>query len=131
MAKIVQYNGGTKTFYRCTAPTELIVGKQYVVIEVLEQGMQTNYILKGVQGYFNSSWFDKVNSSSSEHSTFIAFSHTVPEVGKSCKCAKLKFVDDKPTFYWATTSTVKEVLNIGDNIYRVTTHNNVYIIQVV
>lgn len=126
MAKIVRYNGGTESYYGCTEPTDLVIGKEYEVIHANDRGWQTDYTLKGVTGHFNSCWFDEISTAS----TFMAIAHNIPTVGISCKCSKLEFVDGKPTLVGWSTSTVKEVLDMGNNIYRVTTRNSVYIVQV-
>ena len=92
MAKIVRYNGGTMSYYGCSEHTELVVGKEYEVISANDRGWQTDYILKGVKGYFNSVWFDDVNLKNTAK-TFMALAHTVPVVGERCKCSKLEFVN--------------------------------------
>ena len=50
MAKIVRYNGGTQSYYGCTEPNALVVGKEYEVIAAKDRGWQTDYTLKGVSG---------------------------------------------------------------------------------
>ena len=35
MAKIVRYNGGTESYYGCSEPTELVIGKEYEVIDIV------------------------------------------------------------------------------------------------
>lgn len=126
MAKIVRYNGGTESYYGCTDPTDLVCGKEYEVISENDRGWQTDYTLKGVNGYFNSCWFDEISSSQ----TFMALAHSIPIVGKRCECAKLEIINGQPRLNNWRTSTVKEVSSMGNNIYKVTTHNSVYIVQV-
>ena len=53
MAKKVRYNGGTESYYGCSDPTNLVVGKEYEVILSKDRGWQTDYTLKGVDGEFN------------------------------------------------------------------------------
>ena len=127
MAKIVRYNGGTKSYYGCSEPNVLVVGMEYEVFAANDRGWQTDYTLKGISGSFTSAWFDEVDSSSS---TFMAIAHCIPTVGKKCECAKLKFVNGKPTLVSWSTSPVKEIQDMGNNIYRVTTRNSVYIVQI-
>lgn len=62
MAKKVRYNGGTESYYGCSDPTNLVVGKEYEVVLSKDRGWQTDYILKGIDGEFNSVWFDEVSS---------------------------------------------------------------------
>ena len=126
MAKIVRYNGKTTSYYNCSEPTELVVDQEYEVISANDRGWQTDYTLKNIKGYFNSVWFDDVNSAK----TFMALAHTVPVVGERCKCFKLEFTNGQPKLSVWNTSTVKEVSDMGNNIYRVTTRNSTYIVQV-
>lgn len=126
MAKIVRYNGGTESYYPCSDPATLVRGKPYEVMSVDVRDWQTNYTLRGVEGSFNSCWFDDVTSKR----TFIAISRTIPTVGSCCICSKLEFIDEKAYFLGWRTSHVKEVIELGNNIYHVKTCNSVYIIQV-
>lgn len=126
MAKIVRYNGKSATYYSCSEPTKLVLGKEYEVIKEKDRGCQTDYTLKGVDGEFNSCWFDVI----SVPTTFMAVSHNVPTVGKRCECSKMEFVDGHLNFVGWSTSTVKDVQDMGNNIYRVETRNNVYIVMV-
>ncbi len=130
MAKIVCYNGGTESFYICTRPTDLVRGKKYEVVSEDDLGWQTDYTLKGVKGHFNSCWFDEVSDEVSSRKTFMAIAHTVPMVGKRCDCYKIEFVNGQPELIGLLTSTVKEIMDMGNNIYQVTTCNSVYIVQV-
>ena len=59
MSKKVSYNGGTESWYSCTEPTALVVGQQYEVTSEEVLSWQTNYTLKGVEGSFNSVWFNE------------------------------------------------------------------------
>ena len=127
MAKMVRYNGGTMSYYCCSEPTALIVGKEYEVIAENDRGWQTDYTLKGVRGYFNSVWFDDVKST---EATFMALAHRIPIVGERCQCSKLEFINGQPKLISWSTSIVKEVSYMGNNIYRLTTCNSVYIVQV-
>lgn len=126
MAKIVIYNGGTESYYDCTDPTDLVCGKKYEVVSENDRGWQTDYTLKGVNGHFNSCWFNEVSSGN----TFIALTHTVPMVGKRCDCYKIEFVNGQPKLISWHTSNVKEIMDMGNNIYHVTTCNSLYIVQV-
>lgn len=127
MSKIVCYNGGTMSYYACSEPTELVVGKEYQVIAENDRGWQTDYELKGVKGYFNSVWFNEVHPTDA---IYMALAHTVPIVGKRYECAKLQLVDGQPRLMSIFTGTVKSVYAMGNNIYRVETKRSTYIIQV-
>ena len=63
MAKKVRYNGGTQSYYGCSDPSKLVVGKEYEVVRSRVRSWQTDYTLKGVDGEFNSVWFDEVTVS--------------------------------------------------------------------
>ncbi len=125
MAKIVRYNGGKESYYSCSDPANLVWGKDYEVVHERKRAFQTDYILKGVTGTFNSCWFNEITS------TFMAISKSVPVVGKRCACARLELIDNQINLNECLTSQVKEVQNIGNNIYKVTTNNTVYVVQVI
>lgn len=127
MAKIVRYNGGTESYYGCSSPSSLIVGKEYEVVSENKRAWQTDYTLNGVQGKFNSCWFDKVNSKQ----TYFAISCTVPTVGERYSCYRLQFVGGNPIREDFYTDTVKSVIDLDDNIYKVVTYNSNYIVKVV
>lgn len=59
MRKHVIYNGGTEAMYYTTDPKVLEKGKSYEVIGQNVGRFQTNYILNGVAGEFNSVWFNE------------------------------------------------------------------------
>lgn len=122
MAKIVRYNGGKMSYYSCTKPTHLVVGKKYEVTFEYDRGFQTDYTLKGVNGYFNSVWFDDI--------TFIALARDIPVLGKRFKCSKLEFVNGRPMLTSCNTSIVIEVSDRGNNIYEVNTNDCIYIVIV-
>ena len=75
MTKQVRYNGGTESYYGCSDPINLVVGEEYEVVFSRERGWQTDYTLKGVDGEFNSVWFDEV---SSDDKVYMAISQEVP-----------------------------------------------------
>lgn len=128
MAQKVRYNGGTKQLYPCSDPTNLVVGKEYEVVCYVEHSWHAEYTLKGVEGSFNSTWFDKV---SSKNKTYMAFAHEVPAIGKSLHCYKMEFSNEKINFIEWFTSPIRNVHYMGDNIYHVSTRNSVYIVNLV
>ena len=127
MTKKVRYNGSTESYYGCSKPTNLVVGKEYEVVLSRDRGWQTDYTLKGVDGEFNSSWFDEVSSSDK---VYMAISREVPVIGKSYSCYKIEFINGQPKFIGWSTSIVKEINYMGNSIYKVTTCNSVYIVNV-
>lgn len=127
MAKKVRYNGGTLSYYGCSDPTNLVVGKEYEVVLSKDRGWQTDYTLKGVDGEFNSVWFDEV---SSDDKVYMAIAHEVPMIAKRYSCYKLEFIGGQPKLIAWSTSTVKGINYMGNNIYQITTRNSVYIVNV-
>lgn len=127
MAKKVRYNGGTQSYYSCSDPTKLVVGKEYEVILSRDRGYQTDYTLKGVDGEYNSVWFDEVCSNDK---VYMAIAHEVPVIGKRYHCNKIEVSNGQSKSIGWYTSTVKEIRYMGNNIYHVTTRNSVYIVNV-
>ena len=126
MAKIVRYNGGTLSYYPCSKPFNLVKGKQYEVVSEDVRDRQTNYTLKGVNGKFNSCWFDEIQ----KNSIFLAIAHHKPTISSRCECCKIEVERGRPVLIPWSTSPVREISDMGNNIYRVVTQNNTYIIQV-
>ena len=127
MAKKVRYNGGTQSYYGCSKPTNLVKGKEYEVVLSRDRGWQTDYTLKGVEGEFNSGWFNEV---SSDNKIYLAIAHDVPVIGERYSCYKMEFINGQPKFFGWSTSAVEEINYMGNNIYEVTTCNSVYIVNV-
>lgn len=105
----------------------MVVGQEYEVLAENERRWQTDYTLKGVEGEFNSVWFDEVRSKKSK---YMALAHKVPVVGERCECTKVEVFNGRTNLIRWITTTVKEVTHLGENIYQVTTRNSVYIVQV-
>ena len=118
--KQVIYNGGTMSYYGCSDPSILTVGKVYNVVNARDRGWQTDYTLEGVEGEFNSVWFDDVLP------THFAIGTTVPVEGKRYECCKLDV--EVVNRSKVKTSTVQSVSVIGENTYKVTTRNSVYVV---
>ena len=127
MAKKVRYNGGKDSYYRCSEPTNLIIGKVYEVVYERDRGWQTDYTLKGVEGEFNSVWFDDVVSNDK---VYMAISRALPIIGERYECCKIEFLNGKPTLLGVTTSVVREISDMGNHIYKVGTINSVYIVKI-
>lgn len=127
MTHKVRYNGKTRSYYDCSSPANLVVGKEYEVFSSRDRGWQTDYTLKGVAGEFNSVWFDDV---SSEENVYMAVASEVPVVGERYSCHKIEVINGRLEISRWSTSTVKEINQLGNNIYRVTTRNSLYIVNV-
>lgn len=127
MAKKVIYNGGTESYYDCSDPSNLIVGQEYEVLSSRDRSWQTDYTLKGIDGNFNSVWFDEV---STDDKVYMAIAHELPQIGKHYHCYKIDFINGKPQLIGRNTSLVKEVNHLGNNIYQVTTVSSLYIVNI-
>ncbi len=128
MAKKVRYNGGTQSYYNCSNPTKLVVGKVYEVVFSIDYDRDTTtYILKDVDGEFNSVWFDEV---SSDDNIYMAIAHEIPVINERYSCYKMELVNGQLNLIGRYTSTVKEINYMGNNIYKVITKNSVYIVIV-
>ena len=124
MTKLVQYKGDRISYKGCTSPSLLVVGKIYEVNEEIDLGYQTNYILKEVDGEFNSVWFKKV-----ELPVAMALAKEMPNLGKPMKNL-LRFTKNEVRQILQTTP-VRNIEKIERNVFKVLTQNTIYIIQVV
>lgn len=124
--KIVRYTGAVSTHYRCSSPALLIAGHEYEVFNEDDRIWQTDYTLKGINGHFNSSWFEDVK----KDITHIAISNLVPTIGHRYMCSTFEFVGGTWKTREIKTSTVMDVHKIGDNLYEVTTVHSVYLVQI-
>jgi len=128
----VRYNGGTDSYYGGTQNTSnLVKGQVYNVIRMIVLRSETRLILEGVDGEFNSVWFDEVPS---DDKTNMAYSDEVPEVGKPMNCTRLDLSNDSDGFVECITSPVQKVSKVYDKddhpLYRVTTLNSVYMLTI-
>ena len=128
----VRYNGGTDSYYGGTQNTSnLVKGQVYNVIRMIVLRSETRLILEGVDGEFNSVWFDEVPS---DDKTYMAYFDEVPEVGKPMNCIRLDMSNDSDGFVECITSPVQKVSKVYDKddhpLYRVTTRNSVYMLTI-
>ena len=125
--KQVIYNGSTQSYYGCTKPTELVVGRTYEVITEVDRGIQIDYELNGISGSFDSLWFDIP----SDIPTHFAFSQKIPRKGERYECNKIDLNEDGLviTEVWKT-SPVMSIEVIGKNTYKVYTHSSIYLVTV-
>ena len=128
MKKQVIYNGRTKRQSGCTNPSVLKKGKIYEVIGENVKLFRTYYTLKGVEGQFNSVWFEEIPN---YPETFLAIGITVPSPGESCFLYALEEIDEIAKFGYRNTSTVQSVEPIGNKTFRVVTENSIYILQII
>lgn len=119
--KILMYNGGKDSFYYSDDPKVLTNGTLYDVIAEKDLGFQTNYTLNGIEGEFNSVWF-------SEPISYFAYTDTVPVEGEALK-SFIRFEGIHPKSM-ITTSTIRYVEAVSNDIYKVYTQNTLYIVKV-
>lgn len=122
--KIVYYNGRTESYRSCSKPDQLVKDKAYKVIAEKDLGTQTNYILSGVTGEFNSVWFDELLA------TKLMVANEVPQVGQKVNCNRLYMLSGKPILKKGTIDTVVGVQRLTDILYLVTTKRDIYAMQV-
>ena len=117
----VMYNGGKICHHGCTEPIELEKNRVYNVKNIIKKDDQKYLELEEVEGYFNSKWFDNLQ-------TYLAISDCIPVIGKEFKCQKIignnaKLVD------WEIPE-VQDVIEMCGNLYEVHTLNSIYVVQV-
>lgn len=125
MSKKVVYNGQTCSYYGASDPSVLRIGGIYQVIGQIDRGWQTDYVLAGVKGHFNSAWFNPVGES------FLAISAELPIKGKSYRCKRIRIMYNNVEAEEFDTTPVKMVKFLGNSIYVVKTENNIYFVNVV
>ena len=125
MAKLVRYNGEKVSYKGCDSPTNLVKGKVYEVQFEEDLGWQTNYKLKGLNGNFNSVWFNEV-----EIPVVMALSNEQPKLKESMKDILCFTKNDKLYIKTQKTTPVQSIEKIEENIFKVFTQNTIYIVQV-
>lgn len=121
-SKIVRYNGRMTSYAECADAKQLVKGKLYKVIDEKEMDWQTNYKLNGVEGWFNSVWFDEIKA-------YLAVTNETPKAGETCDCMRIEFCNGIPDLKCCRTGKIKVVEPMGNDTYCVWT-NNIYIMQV-
>lgn len=129
MVDLVVYKGEPK---KKRSLNNLLIGNHYKVkAKQSDDDGHTSYILEGQNGSFDSSFFEKVGETkNSLPDTFLAYSHVVPTVGRSCQCKKLVYVNHSPTLKNFSIAKVQSVNQIGYNIYKVHYDKSIYIVEV-
>lgn len=118
MAKIVRYNGDTESYYPCTEPTMLVKGRKYEVILAKDRNYQTDYILKGIEGHFNSMWFIEVEDTDC---TMMGVAGEIPVIGQTLSVSQMVNIGGRIHFFSHETEPVRAFYNLGNNIYQVIT----------
>jgi len=128
--KTVRYNGGTDSYSSSSDPSVLNTGQEYEVIRIVRYYCQTNYVLNGIPGEFNSCWFDDV---SSDGMFFMAIAKTAPVIGETYPVKIINSINydtKEVSFREGHTSIVINSEYKGNNIFFVTTLNSTYLVQV-
>ena len=120
--KILMYNGGKDSYRECSDPDLLVKGKFYEIVAKKDLGFQTNYLLNGLAGEYNSVWF-------SEPTSCFAYSNTIPVEGKSMEhIIRFTGINVEKIIH---TSPVRCVEQIASDSYKVYTQNTLYIVKVI
>ena len=122
--KQVIYNGGTHSYYSCSDPIVLRKGEIYAVLKEEDREWQTDYTLEGIEGEFNSTWFDPVLP------TYFAIGNEIPTIGKQYECKKAFGVSGGHCIKKMRTGKVESIECVGLNTYKVTTMKNIYIVKI-
>ena len=120
--KLVKYNGRTATYQSCSSPALLIEGEFYEVVSKETLDSQTNYTLKGVDGYFNSVWFDDVKVG-------FVIATKAPKLDERFLCYQLLPDGNKYSRVTVLTSRVRKIEPIGNKAYKIYTLNSCYIVS--
>ena len=122
--KLVKYNGGVATYTRCSSPKLLQKGEFYEVISMEVLDSQTNYKLKGVDGDFNSVWFDDVKFA-------LVKATKAPKLNERFLCYQLVPYENKFSRVTVLTSLVRKIEQLSTKMYKIYTLNTCYIVQVI
>ena len=117
MAKYVRYNGGTGKATTCDDPKCLNKENLYAVILERDKGYQTNYILAGVDGEFNSVWFDIVEETPETSEMGVA--GEIPMVAKEFHYSRFVFIAGNLYTPQRVIERVEKANYLGNNIYAV------------
>lgn len=112
----------------CSEPSYLTIGKIYSVKEIKDRGIQIDYILEEVSGFFNSKWFRKMEELPS---TYFATSQEAPIERKVFNFMILTFDNGIICTKKTVTGIAESVTVIGRNTYRVECNSVLYIVAVI
>lgn len=124
----VVYNGGTGSYYGCSDHNVLVRGKRYIIIGKRVRAWQTDYNLEGVEGSFNSVWFDEVEPQKTYLARAEIYHNIIWYIGKRMSLVKIQ--DKEPYFDPVTTSPVQSIQFVHENVCKIETENSVYITKI-
>ena len=128
MANKVRYNGGCNAggYDGQSDPKNLTVGQEYeVCCETTDcKGMTVVYQLDGINGQYPASCFDVINF-------YMAVGTYLPIIGEKYICRKVDIFKRETVFSdEIITSEVRETENIGGKLFKITTCDSVYIVDI-
>lgn len=126
--KRVVYKGGSQGEHGFTEATELKKGQIYEVVSEEIELEETFYILKGVDGKFNSKWFYEILSTP----IYLAFSSQIPVEGERYMCIRMNS-DKQGNIHRdvCKTSKVLKVHPINTDTYEIVTKNSIYVVKII
>ncbi len=102
----------------------LTIGNIYIVEEEKKIAYGTYvYRLKGVEGWFASDSFSKMES-------YVAISDKHPKKGDACECMRIFLEGGTLKLEKCEPERILEVEEMGNNIYRVNTWKKIYYVSV-
>ena len=122
--KFVRYNGQKNPYCISNILKE---GNIYEVEDIEKSDFRTDYILKGVEGVFNSCMFDTLE----EKSTYICVINELPVLGQRARVKKIIFSKDGISYQNLKTSSVEEVKSLGNNVFSIKTKNSLYVASLI
>ena len=129
--KWVRFIGGIPSIHECcTNPKKLLtLGQAYRVKEEVDGYYTTLYRLVGIQGEFNSVWFDELPDNYKP--TYVVTSSQIPDIGMCLEIRKLSFSDKGRVSRkrLARTAPLTVVVSIAEQTYRVETYEAIYIVH--
>ena len=131
--KRVCYNGGTETTYNAMSdPNVLTTGQEYEVVFTRHYDDRIAYILKGISGEFDSTWFDEIHEESpfKNKSVYLGIAYEIPTVGEQYSYYKITINNGTIRLICKTTGIVKSVRHLGNSIYMIFTYGSVYFVLV-
>ncbi len=122
--RLVKYNGNTATYQSCSSPALLEEGEFYEVVSMDVGECQTNYRLKGIDGYFNSVWFDDVKVG-------FVIATKMPKIGERFLC--YEYTPNANKYFRTTvlTSRVRKIEQLTNKGYKIYTLNSCYIVHLI
>lgn len=127
MLKRVSYTGVKESFYSCSNPECLEFGRIYEVEAERNRGWQTDYVLAGIEGHFDSAWFTIVKDVKKE---YLAIGNSIPIVGNCAELKRMISTNNEIRFKFIKTTLIENVTRASNTIFIVETKNSIYFVKV-